>query len=369
MQDDPACIKRAEENHGKFIKNRCAPSCRNPCNKPDADHSANTGKRQFTEYKDMTNKQKTKMCKDVLAATTSTAAPPTALSGNSGPAVFFMSSVVQVFSAVPTRRILPVHVQAAFPHLTIHLGSTLGCNNCPAICCVIDTAAALTTGNFHFFAQIDKAYPHTVAAIYSHTDYSPIVLSGIVQQNGESVITDLTIAFQFHMPYLTQQGAPSTLLVITGPHVTVNAILGLPFIQQTRIIIGRADQVAALRSLDSPPFAIDFRRAMCTVPSLGKAQNASHFSNVISEVENLEQCILGTPIVPAPPALLSAKKQKLVNKLDKRVSFDPAVQGQDVDISAISSGSLITIDGSLEPDYNVDVSVCDNPNNDIPLSA
>ncbi len=115
------------------------------------------------------------------------------------------------------------------------------------------------------------------------------------------------------------------------------------------MIIDAADQVAELRSLDSPPFAINFRQAMCTVPSLGEAQNASHFSNVIAEVENLEQYILGTPMVPAPPALLSAKKQKHVNELDKCVSFDPAVQGQDVDISAISSSSVITIGGLLEP--------------------
>ena len=39
--------------------------------------------------------------KDVLAATTSTALPPTTLLGNSGPDVFFMSSVVQVLSALP----------------------------------------------------------------------------------------------------------------------------------------------------------------------------------------------------------------------------------------------------------------------------
>ncbi len=121
------------------------------------------------------------------------------------------------------------------------MGLTLGCNNCPAICCVINTTAALTTGNFHFFAQIAKAYLHTVAAIYNHTDYFPIVLSSIVQQNGESVTTDLTVAFQFHMPYLTREGAPSTLLVATGPHVTVNALLGLAFIQQTCMIINAAD--------------------------------------------------------------------------------------------------------------------------------
>ena len=108
---------------------------------------------------------------------------------------------------------------------------------------------------------------------------------------------------------------------------------------------------------------------MCTVPPLGEAQNTSHFSDVIDEVENLEQYVSGTPMVPALSALLSAKKQKLVDELDKCVSFDTAVQGQGIDISAILSGSVITIGGSLEPDNDVDASVCDDPDDDINLSA
>ncbi len=193
------------------------------------------------------------------------------------------------------------------------------------------------------------------------------MLSGIVQQNSESVITNLTVAFQFHMPHLTQEGAPSTLLAATSPHVTVNAILGLPFIQQTCIIIYAADQVAEPRSLYSPPFAINFCWAMCTVPPLGEAPNASHFSGVIAEIENLEQYILGKqPGSPAPPALLSTKKQKLVNDL---VSFDTSVQGHGVDISAALSSSVITINGALEPDFNVDASASDNLSKYIPLSA
>ena len=74
-------------------------------------------------------------------------------------------------------------------------------------------------------------------------------------------------------------------------------------------------------------------------------------------------------MVPAPSALISAKKQKLINELDKRVSFDCNVHGHGVDISTISSGSVITIGGSLEPDYDVDAIVCDDPSNDIPLSV
>jgi hypothetical protein len=95
MKANPACIKRAEDNHRKFIKNRCARGSCNPCNKSDADHFADASKPQFTKYKDVTDKQKTKMRNDVLAATTSTTLTPTTSSGTSGPAVFFMSSVTQ----------------------------------------------------------------------------------------------------------------------------------------------------------------------------------------------------------------------------------------------------------------------------------
>jgi hypothetical protein len=178
----------------------------------DKSDPANGGKRNFAAYKDMTDAQKTKMRKDVLAATAST---PVTKPASSGPAVFFMSSIVPILAASspPARRVLPVPVQTAFPHLTIQLGLVLGDDNCPAVRCVIDTATALTVGNFHFFAKIAKAYPHCVAAIYSHADYTPIVLSGIIQHNGVSVTSDFTVAFKFHMPYLTRDGSPSTLLI------------------------------------------------------------------------------------------------------------------------------------------------------------
>lgn len=49
-------------------------------------------------------------------------------------------------------------------------------------------------------------------------------------------------------------------------------------------------------------------------------------------MENLQQCVLGKqPSVPAPPEFLTAKKQKLIDKLNKRVSFDVCVHRHDVD--------------------------------------
>ncbi len=108
---------------------------------------------------------------------------------------------------------------------------------------------------------------------------------------------------------------------------------------------------------------------MCTVPPLGEAPNTSHFSDVIAEINNLEQYISGKqPGSPAPMALLS-KKQKIVNKLDKHISFDTSIRGHGVDISAASSGSVVTIGGALEPNFNVNASASDNLNNNNPLSA
>jgi len=177
---------------------------------------------KIVEFKDLPEDQQKKMREAVLSSDASTAASTiTGVTVPSGHSVVFLLSVpepVPVLSnAPPARCILPVPVQAAFPHITIQLGRDLGCPKCPLIRCVIDTAAALSTGNFHFFAQIAKAFPHTVSAIYSNNNYSPIILSGIVQQDGASVSTDLMAAFQFTMPYLTREGHATLLLIATRP--------------------------------------------------------------------------------------------------------------------------------------------------------
>jgi hypothetical protein len=130
----------------------------------------------------------------------------------------------------PRRCILPIKIHLDFPHIVIQLGSILGQSNSPSIRAIIDTAAALTTGNLHFFAKIAKAFPHTVAAVYAPKNYAPITLSGIVEQNSASVTTKLLVAFKFKLPYFTKEGTPTTFMVAVGPNVTVNTIFGLPFI-------------------------------------------------------------------------------------------------------------------------------------------
>jgi hypothetical protein len=159
-------------------------------------------------------------------------------------------------SASHNKSILPAPIVTNFPHIHLQLGTKLDCPKCPLLHCVVDTAAALTTGNFHFVVAVAKRYPHCVAKIFVPEDYNPIVLSGIVQQGGESITMDLTVGFQFHLPYLTNGRLPTSIVIMTGPHVTVNTICGLPFIQATRAIIDFSDNIADLRAIDAPPFPI-----------------------------------------------------------------------------------------------------------------
>lgn len=90
---------------------------------------------------------------------------------------------------------LPMPIQTQFPHIQLKLATELGGANNPLIRSVLGTAAALSTGNFHYFAKIAKAFPHDVAKIHPPKEYSPILLSGIVQCHGESVTTELQVAF------------------------------------------------------------------------------------------------------------------------------------------------------------------------------
>jgi hypothetical protein len=171
------------------------------------------------------------------------------------------------------------------PHITLQLGTNLDCSNCPSIQCVIDNTSALSTGNYHFFSAIAKHYPHCVAKIFLPTDYSPIILSGIFQDDLRAITTDLAVAFQFHLPYPTQDGRRTSFIIATGPQVSVNTVLGLPLITTTGMIINTIDNVVEAKHHDCPPFRIDFRRATKTIPAI-KEDATTHYVE-FKDVQNV----------------------------------------------------------------------------------
>jgi hypothetical protein len=220
-----------------------------------------------------------------------------------------IADIIILSAATATCGILPAPIVLNFPHIQMQLGSKLDDPDCPIVHCIVDTAAAHSTGNFHFVATVAKRYPHCVAKLYIPKDYNPIVLSGIFQCCSESFTTKLMVGFQFHLPCLTKEGNPTSILITTGPHVTVKMIVGLLFIQATRAIIDLLDNVADLHALDAPPFPLEFHCAMVHVPVMeGSGQHLVYltntYANMISEINALKHYFNNTRVATATTAIM-----------------------------------------------------------------
>jgi hypothetical protein len=188
------------------------------------------------------------------------------------------------------KRMMPITIQSNLPYITLQFGPDLDMADCPQVRCAVDRCAALATGNFHFFSALAKRYPHCLAKLLMPADYAPIVLSGIVQANNAAVTTELKVGFQFHLPYRTSGGDSSSLLMATGPNVSVNTIIGLPFIESTGMILDFADDVAECKHLDCPPFPMDFWHTSNHVPVTEAPAHhlGPHKISVLKELLNLE---------------------------------------------------------------------------------
>jgi hypothetical protein len=162
----------------------------------------------------------------------------------------------------------------------------------PEVCAIVDTAAALSTGNFFFVLATAKKFSHCLAKLYVPDDYNPIVLSGIVQHSGKCITAKLTVGFQFHLPYLACSGQPTSILIATGPHVMVDLIVGLTFIQATGMILDVTDHIAELKTLGAPPFPIEYRCTMVHVPIMDESKirvSIADYHPVVKLIEDLER--------------------------------------------------------------------------------
>ena len=170
------------------------------------------------------------------------------------------------------------------PHLSLQMGTATDERDCPALRCMLDTGASLSTANFHYMEAVVRRYPHILKALYLPEDYAAIILSGIVTSASDAPITtELPVGFEIHLPYATKDGNGTSLLVAAGPDVAVNLILGLPFIKATGMIVDFIDNVCQAKHLLCDPFPIDFRRATKSIPVLGDrdaATNGVDFSQV-----------------------------------------------------------------------------------------
>jgi hypothetical protein len=133
---------------------------------------------------------------------------------------------------------------------------------------MVDTGAALNTRNYSFIAAIAKRYPHCVAKVFLPKDHSPIILSGVIDDENQAITTKVSVTFEFHLPYPTCHGQSTSISIATGPQVSVNSIIGLPFITGTGMIIDTVNNVVEAKHLVCEPFPIDFCCATKYVPAI-----------------------------------------------------------------------------------------------------
>ena len=119
-------------------------------------------------------------------------------------------------------------------------------------------------------------------------------MAGVGYFKQAAVTTELEVGWQFHLPYKTKGANNASFAIATGPHVSVNTILGLPFMQATGMIIDQVDNFAECKHLSCPPFTIDFLQTsnhvlvMDKPSAYAKVHKVDLFNHVVEEIEHLE---------------------------------------------------------------------------------
>jgi len=229
----------------------------------------------------------------------------------------------RIFIVDVTVLAMPIAIHSNLPHIVMQFGPILDCPHSPSICCAVDSCTALSTGNFHYFASLVIRFPHCLAKVFAPQDYAPIVLSGVVQsQQQEAVTTKLEVGFQFHLPYKTSQGEDAPLLIATGPNVSVNTILGLPFMQGTGMILNLVNNTAECKYLDCPPFLIDFRGTSNHVPVTDEPSATVQLvepTEIIEEIKHLERYIEAKVQARGSSGISAGNRQCILERSQRHV--------------------------------------------------
>jgi hypothetical protein len=147
------------------------------------------------------------------------------------------------------------------------------------------------------FCSSGKTLSTLRCKIFTPDNYAPIVLSGIVQSNAESVTTKLEVGFLFHLPYKRTDGDSASLMVATGPNVSANTIIGLLFIKASGMILDLVNKVVECRCLDCPPFPVDFQPTLNHIHSIMDDQSGTPAHHAVSSSEWLPSETVLCPIL------------------------------------------------------------------------
>ena len=165
---------------------------------------------------------------------------------------------------------MPIQVYPTLPHIDLKLGTSES-DFQPSIAVIVDSGSCLCTGNSDYIMAIAKAYPQLVKSITLAGDrYSPIILSGVVSDDEDkhNYSTSLPCVVEFHMPYITAAGSPTSLKIACGKQVGVNALIGMSFMTAAKLVVDLNDNVVESKLLNCEPFPLVFKRPSKSMPNL-----------------------------------------------------------------------------------------------------
>jgi hypothetical protein len=84
---------------------------------------------------------------------------------------------------------IPIAIHSPMAHIMLHMGLTSKEKDYPALKCVFDSRAVLSTASFHFMEAVICQFPHILKKIYLPDNYVAIILSSIVNTPNSAPVT------------------------------------------------------------------------------------------------------------------------------------------------------------------------------------
>jgi hypothetical protein len=212
-------------------------------------------------------------------------------------------TVAVLISTNAAKKMLPIAVDSNLPHCNLALGTvqttvTMGDSRSPAefeelgiaISTLFDTGSAINIGKMEFHLSLAKRFPSAVKAlIWAKDEYSAIVLSGIIgvgDGNGQSLTPTalLQAVIIYILPYLTVDGYQTTIAFALGKEVSVNSIIGMPFIRSAKLSLDMNDEVIQSGVLATEPFPVTFKRTTNSLPDFSSLEKATGTKSVVTVV-------------------------------------------------------------------------------------
>ncbi|KAL3794570.1 hypothetical protein HJC23_008026 [Cyclotella cryptica] len=191
---------------------------------------------------------------------------------------------VPVLATTSRRPNLPVSIDTNLPHIPLQFGPSLDSANNPTVMSVVDTPQ------------------HLLPVIYSSLPAAPRAEGD--DRTSARVHFPPTLRDEWRDSYETNDRLRAD--------VSVNLILGLPFIKATRMVIDAAENVVECRLLDCEPFPIESKRARLEIPKADACLSETvtkECGSLLQDLEALESHWAGVyAIDPSTGATLSVKK-------------------------------------------------------------